>query len=56
MNAVIFDMDGVMFDTEKVCMLAWDYAGKIMGVGKAGYMGYAHAGDEITGGRQGFDK
>lgn len=38
MNAVIFDMDGVMFDTEAVCMLAWDYAGELMGVGKAGYM------------------
>lgn len=38
MNAVIFDMDGVMFDTEKICMLAWDWAGEQMGVGKAGYM------------------
>lgn len=38
MNAVIFDMDGLMFDTERVCMLAWDYAGERMGIGKAGYM------------------
>lgn len=38
MNAVIFDMDGLMFDTERVCIKAWDYAGEKMGVGKAGYM------------------
>lgn len=38
MRAVIFDMDGVLFDTESVCMKAWDYAGELMGVGKAGYM------------------
>lgn len=40
MNAVVFDMDGVLFDTEKVCMLSWDRAGELMGVGKAGYMIY----------------
>ncbi|MDE5964275.1 MAG: HAD family phosphatase [Eubacterium sp.] len=38
MKAVVFDMDGVLFDTESVCMKAWDYAGEVMGVGKAGYM------------------
>lgn len=38
MNAVIFDMDGVLFDTEMVCRLAWDAVGEEMGVGKAGYM------------------
>lgn len=38
MKAVIFDMDGVLFDTEKICMLAWDYAGEQLGIGKAGYM------------------
>ena len=38
MRAVIFDMDGLMFDTERVFFGAWEYAGEKMGLGKAGYM------------------
>ena len=38
MKAFIFDMDGLMFDTERVFIGAWDYAGEKMGFGKAGYM------------------
>ena len=38
MRAVVFDMDGLMFDTERVCVQAWDYAGDKMGIGKAGFM------------------
>lgn len=38
MQAFIFDMDGLMFDTERVFIGAWDYAGEKMGFGKAGYM------------------
>lgn len=38
MAAVIFDMDGLMFDTERVFVQAWDYAGEQLGIGKAGYM------------------
>lgn len=38
MKTVIFDMDGLMFDTESVFVKAWDYAGEKIGVGKAGYM------------------
>lgn len=38
MKTVIFDMDGLMFDTESVFVKAWDYAGEKMGIGKAGYM------------------
>ena len=38
MNAVIFDMDGLMFDTERVFVEAWDYAGEMTGIGKAGFM------------------
>ena len=35
LNAVIFDMDGLMFDTEKVFIKAWDYAGERIGIGKS---------------------
>lgn len=38
MKAFVFDMDGLMFDTERVFIGAWDYAGEKMGFGKAGYM------------------
>lgn len=38
MNTVIFDMDGLMIDTESVFIKAWDYAGEKSGIGKAGYM------------------
>ena len=27
-RAVVFDMDGLMFDTERLCALAWDEAGR----------------------------
>lgn len=39
-KAVVFDMDGIMFDTEKVCQMSWDTVGEEMGIGKAGYMVY----------------
>ena len=31
MKAVIFDMDGLMFDTERVHIMAWDYAAEKLG-------------------------
>ena len=37
-QAVLFDMDGLMFDTERLSVRAWDYAGEQLGVGKAGYL------------------
>lgn len=38
MKTVIFDMDGLMFDTERLCVEAFDFAGEAFGIGKAGYM------------------
>lgn len=38
MNAVIFDMDGVLFDTERLAIECWDTVGEKIGLGKLGYM------------------
>lgn len=43
----IFDMDGLMFDTERVFIQAWDYAGEKTGIGKAGYMVYKTLGMSV---------
>ena len=52
MNAVVFDMDGLMFDTERVFVQAWDYAGEKMGIGKAGYMTIKTLGMNVESSRQ----
>lgn len=33
---VIFDMDGTLTDTQRVCIYAWDYAGELQGFKNAG--------------------
>lgn len=38
MNSVIFDMDGVLFDTERLAIECWDNIGEKIGLGKLGYM------------------
>ncbi|MCR5207441.1 MAG: HAD family phosphatase [Eubacterium sp.] len=40
MKAVIFDMDGVLFDTERLAVKAWDEIGVKCGLGPVGYMVY----------------
>ena len=38
MKAVIFDMDGVLFDTERIAVECWDVIGEELGLGSVGYM------------------
>ena len=52
MKSVVFDMDGLMFDTERVAILAWDYAGEKMGIGKTGYMVYKTLGMNVDASNQ----
>lgn len=36
MISVIFDMDGTLFDTQRICIPAWDHAGEIQGFKNVG--------------------
>lgn len=37
-RAFVFDMDGLMLDTERVAAMSFDYAGEKCGIGRAGYI------------------
>ncbi|WBW95994.1 HAD family hydrolase [Oceanirhabdus sp. W0125-5] len=53
-KAVVFDMDGLMFDTERLTIKAWDYAGEKIGIGKMGHMVYKTLGMNIESARKVF--
>lgn len=36
-KGVVFDMDGLMFDSERIVRLSWDQAGEQLGMGKLGH-------------------
>ena len=53
-KAIVFDMDGLMFDTERLTVQAWDYVGEKMGIGKMGHMVYKTLGMNIESSRKIF--
>ncbi|GHS85616.1 phosphorylated carbohydrates phosphatase [Synergistales bacterium] len=48
LKAVIFDMDGLMFDTETLNMKAWKYAAKLHGFDITDEMVHSHVGMSIA--------
>ena len=55
-KAVVFDMDGLMFDTERLTVQAWDYAGEKLGIGKMGHMVYKTLGMNVESAKKIFIK
>lgn len=49
LQAVIFDMDGLMFDTERIVQRSWDFAGEQLGYGKLGHNIYQTLGMNLAG-------
>lgn len=49
MFSVIFDMDGTLLDTQKICVPAWENAGKMQGISGVGDHIYSVCGMNETG-------
>ncbi len=49
MFSVIFDMDGTLLDTQKICVPAWEYGGKLQGITGIGEHIYNVCGMNETG-------
>lgn len=49
MFSVIFDMDGTLLDTQKICVPAWEYAGNLQGISGVGQLVYSICGMNETG-------
>lgn len=49
MFSVVFDMDGTLLDTQKICIPAWEYAGRLLGISDMGKRVYDVFGMNETG-------
>lgn len=52
----VFDMDGLMYDTERIIMNAWDKTGKEMGYGPLGFHLFSTLGMSRSGRKEYFQK
>ncbi len=49
MFSVIFDMDGTLLDTQRICVPAWDYGGRMQGIENLGQHVFAVCGMNANG-------